>query len=122
MICNLIMYHKCFTCNSIFNKLNLFSGGTTVLSSVNEIPFAYQQLLDAAMLHPSAPVHGTNFNINRVSVPSAPGAPPGSLLGCWHNVGVPTLPSSLPQPMDEVSGESQNLVTFFEFQIFILKF
>ncbi|XP_051158252.1 homeobox protein vnd-like isoform X1 [Leptopilina boulardi] len=81
--------------------------GTTVLSSVNEIPFAYQQLLDAAMLHPSVPVHGTNFNINRVSGPTAPGAPAGGLLGCWHNPVVPNLPSSLPQSMDEVGALQQ---------------
>lgn len=91
----------------------LFSDGTTVLSSVNEIPFAYQQLLDAAMLHPSVPVHGTNFNINRVSGPTAPGAPAGGLLGCWHNPVVPNLPSSLPQSMDEVGGKSRYFFLLF---------
>ncbi|XP_012281152.1 homeobox protein Nkx-2.2a [Orussus abietinus] len=68
-------------------------GGNTILPPTTDVPSAYQQLLEhtTAMLQPS--VHA---NLTRGSLPP----PPPGLLG-WPTG--PTLPSAMPQPLEEVN-------------------
>ncbi|XP_046432478.1 homeobox protein Nkx-2.2a-like isoform X1 [Neodiprion fabricii] len=68
-------------------------GTTTVLPTANEVPSTYQQLLEhtTAMLQPG--VHG---NLNRATLPP----PPPGILG-WPSG--PSLPSTVPQPLEEVN-------------------
>ncbi|XP_066600704.1 homeobox protein Nkx-2.2-like isoform X2 [Prorops nasuta] len=72
-------------------------GGTTVLPGSNDVPSAYQQFLEhtTAMLQPAM-----HANLNRGSLPP----PPPGLLG-WPTG--PALPTTLPQPMEEVNGLQQ---------------
>lgn len=73
------------------------AGATTVLPQASEVPSTYQQLLEhtTAMLQP-----GVNGSLNRNA--TLPPPPPG-ILG-WPTG--PSLPSAIPQPLDEVNGKS----------------
>ncbi|XP_003699576.1 uncharacterized protein LOC100882499 isoform X1 [Megachile rotundata] len=68
-------------------------GSTTVLPSTNDVPSAYQQFFEhtTAMLQPAI-----YANLNRGTLPP----PPPGLLG-WPTA--PTLPTTLPQPLEEVN-------------------
>ncbi|XP_032675788.1 homeobox protein Nkx-2.5-like isoform X1 [Odontomachus brunneus] len=68
-------------------------GATTVLSAANDMPSAYQQLLEhtSAMLQPAM-----HANLTRSTLPP----PPPGLLG-WTTG--PALPTALPQPLEEVN-------------------
>ncbi|XP_033333410.1 uncharacterized protein LOC117224528 isoform X2 [Megalopta genalis] len=68
-------------------------GSTTVLPNANDVPSAYQQFFEhtQAMLQPAL-----YANLNRGTLPP----PPPGLLG-WP--AGPTLPTTLPQPLEEVN-------------------
>lgn len=83
---------------TIYNKyIEHVIGSTTVLPTANDVPSAYQQFLEhttAAMLQPAM-----HANLNRGSLPP----PPPALLG-WPS-GPTALPTTLPQPLEEVNSK-----------------
>lgn len=100
-----------------FNKFRIqwdpcASGATTVLSAANDMPSAYQQLLEhtSAMLQPAM-----HANLTRSTLPP----PPPGLLG-WTTG--PALPTALPQPLEEVNGEckQRTIILYTTVTCFIL--
>ncbi|KAI4488262.1 hypothetical protein M0804_005110 [Polistes exclamans] len=73
---------------------NDVQGSTTVLPTANEVPLAYQQFLE----HTTAMLQPMHVNLNRGNLPP----PPPGLLS-WPSGPTTALPTTLPQPLEEVN-------------------